>query len=51
MQASKGKLYGNHTRISEIAKIGGQCRFVWNYFLAIYTKTYRETDKFIVTAT
>jgi putative transposase len=47
MQASKGKFYGNPARVSEIAKISSQCRFVWNHFLALNIEFYRETGKFI----
>jgi putative transposase len=47
MQASKAKIYGSQNRVKEIAKIGGQCRFVWNHFLALNIESYRETGKFI----
>jgi hypothetical protein len=32
MQAAKGRLYGGG--LGAVARIGGQCRAVWNLFLA-----------------
>lgn len=47
MQASKGKILANTSRIRDIARIGSHCRFVWNHFLALNIESYRETGKFI----
>ena len=47
MQAGKGKILRTSNRIKDIARIGVQCRFVWNHFLAVNIESYRETGKFI----
>jgi putative transposase len=47
MQASRGKILGKANRLREISRIGRQCRFVWNHFLALNVETYRETSKFV----
>jgi putative transposase len=45
MQAAKGKLYGGG--LSAVARVGGQCRAVWNLFLAENAERYRAEGKFV----
>jgi putative transposase len=46
MQAAKGRLYGKSGLVS-VARIGGQCRTVWNLFLAENVERYRAEGKFV----
>jgi putative transposase len=45
MQAAKGKLYGGG--LSAVARIGGQCRAVWNLFVAESADRYKAEGKFV----
>lgn len=45
MQAVKGRLYG--AGLASVARIGGQCRAVWNLFLAETAERYKAEGKFI----
>jgi putative transposase len=45
MQAAKGRLYGSG--LTHVARIGGQCRAVWNLFLAESVARYRDEQKFV----
>jgi Helix-turn-helix domain len=46
MQAAKGRLYGK-TGLLSVARIGGQCRAVWNLFLAENVERYKAEGKFV----
>ena len=39
MQAAKGRLYGGG--LKAVARIGGQCRAVWNQFVAESAERYK----------
>ena len=45
MQAAKGRLYG--AGLASVARIGGQCRAVWNLFLAESADRYKAESKFV----
>lgn len=45
MQAAKGRLYGGS--LAGVARTGGQCRAVWNLFLAESAERYRAEGKFV----
>lgn len=45
MQAAKGRLYG--AGLAHVARIGGQCRAVWNLFLAENAARYEVEGKFV----
>lgn len=45
MQAAKGRLYG--AGLASVARIGGQCRAVWNLFLAENAARYAAEGKFL----
>lgn len=45
LQAAKGKLYG--AGLADVARIGGQCRAVWNLFVAENAERYRNNGKFV----
>ena len=45
MQAAKGRLYG--AGLASVARIGGQCRAVWNLFLAETADRYKTDGKFL----
>ena len=45
MQAAKGRLYG--AGLASVARIGGQCRAVWNLFLAETAERYKADGKFV----
>lgn len=45
MQAAKGRLYGGG--LASVARIGGQCRAVWNLFLAETAGRYKAEGKFL----
>ena len=45
MQAAKGKLYGGG--LAAVARIGGQCRAVWNLFVAESAARYAAEGKFV----
>ena len=45
MQACKGRLYGGG--LKAVARIGGQCRAVWNLFVAENAKRYQDEGKFV----
>jgi putative transposase len=45
MQATKGRLYGGG--LGAVARIGGQCRAVWNLFLAANVERYKAEGKFV----
>jgi len=45
MQATKGRLYGSG--LAHVARIGGQCRAVWNLFLAESISRYQAEQKFV----
>lgn len=46
MQATKGRLYGKGG-LASVARIGGQCRTVWNLFLGESVKRYKADGKFV----
>lgn len=50
LQATKGKLYANKGRANAIARTGGQCRYLWNLFLAENIERYRVEKKFVFEA-
>jgi hypothetical protein len=43
MQAGKGRLYGGG--LAAVARIGGQCRAVWNLFVAESAARYEAQGK------
>ena len=45
LQAAKGRLYGGG--LGAVARIGGQCRAVWNLFLAESVARYQAEQKFV----
>lgn len=45
MMASKGKLYGSH--LDAVARVGGQCRAIWNLLVAENAERYAAEGKFI----
>jgi putative transposase len=45
MQAGKGRLYGGG--LAAVARIGGQCRAVWNLFVAESAARYEAQGKFV----
>jgi putative transposase len=45
MQAVKGKLYG--AGLAAVARVGGQCRAVWNLFVAENAARYEADGKFV----
>ena len=45
MQATKGRLYGGPA--AHAARMGGQCRALWNLFLAETCDRYRAEKKFV----
>jgi putative transposase len=45
MQAAKGRLYGGN--LVSVSRIGGQCRAVWNLFLAESAARYKAEQKFV----
>ena len=45
MQAAKGRLYGGG--LAGVARIGGQCRAVWNLFLAETVERYKAAGRFV----
>jgi hypothetical protein len=45
MQAAKGRLYGGG--LKAVARIGGQCRAVWNMFVAESAERYKAEGKFV----
>jgi len=45
MQAAKGRLYG--AGLASVARIGGQCRAVWNLFVAESAARYEAEGKFV----
>jgi putative transposase len=45
MQAAKGRLYGGG--LVAVARIGGQCRALWNLFVAENTERYNAEGKFV----
>ena len=45
MQAAKGRLYGGP--VVHAARMGGQCRAVWNLFLAETCERYKAEGKFL----
>ena len=45
MQATKGRLYGGG--LGTVARIGGQCRAVWNQFVAESAERYKAEGKFV----
>ncbi len=47
LQASKGKLYAGKARSNAVARAGGQCRYLWNLFLAESVERYRVEKKFV----
>ena len=42
----KFRLYPNKEQLVALSQVTGNCRFVWNHFLASEHKTYSETKKF-----
>ena len=46
MQATKGRLYGK-TGLDAVARIGGQCRALWNLFLGENVARYKAEGKFV----
>jgi len=47
LQAAKGKLYAGTAQADAIARMGGQCRYLWNLFLAESIERYRAEKKFV----
>ena len=45
MRAAKGRLYGGG--LNAVARIGGQCRAVWNLFVGESAKRYQTEGKFV----
>ena len=45
MQAAKGRLYGGG--LAAVARIGGQCRALWNLFVAASAERYKAEGKFV----
>lgn len=45
MQAAKGRLYGGG--LAAVARIGGQCRALWNLFVAESAERYKTEGKFV----
>ncbi len=45
MQAAKGRMYGGP--VAHAARVGGQCRALWNLFLAETADRYRAEKKFV----
>ena len=45
MHATKGRLYGGG--LGTVARIGGQCRAVWNLFVAESAERYKAEGKFV----
>jgi hypothetical protein len=45
MQAAKGRLYGDN--LGTVARIGGQCRALWNLFVAASAARYKTEGKFV----
>ena len=45
MQTTKGRLYG--AGLASVARVGGQCRAVWNLFLAETAERYKAEGKFL----
>ncbi len=45
MQAAKGRLYGGG--LAAVARIGGQCRAIWNLFVAENAERYKADGKFV----
>lgn len=48
LQASGGRLYPSSNARRATARIGGQCRALWNYFLAANRDRYGAENKFAV---
>jgi putative transposase len=46
LQAAKGKLYAGKEKTDAVARIGGQCRYLWNLLLAENIERYRTEKKF-----
>ena len=42
----KFRLYPNQEQLAALQQVAGNCRFIWNHFLANEYKTYSETKKF-----
>ena len=42
----KYRLYPTESQIAALSQVTGNCRFVWNHFLANESKAYEETKKF-----
>ena len=42
----KYRLYPTESQITALQQVTGNCRFVWNHFLANESKTFEETKKF-----
>ncbi len=45
MQATKGRIYGSG--LQGVARIGGQCRALWNLFVAENANRYKAEGKFV----
>ena len=45
MRAAKGRLYGGG--LGTVARIGGQCRAVWNLFVEESAERYKVEGKFV----
>jgi putative transposase len=45
IQATKGRLYG--ANLAAVSRIGGQCRALWNLFLAESAERYKAEGKFV----
>ena len=45
VQAGKGRLYGGG--LKSVARFGGQCRALWNLFLAETVARYEAEQKFV----
>jgi putative transposase len=49
LQAAKGRLYGGAVNgpLADVARMGGQCRYLWNLFLAESIERYQAEKKFV----
>jgi putative transposase len=47
LQAAKGKLYARKAKVDAVARMGGQCRRLWNLFLGENIERYRAEKTFI----
>jgi Helix-turn-helix domain len=46
LQATTGRLYPSAMQAKAMARIGGQCRALWNHWLAVNAERYAADGKF-----